>query len=297
MRFISVQKNEQILKVVETLTLAGRSEKTINNYVHAINRFLIYFNGKDIATLDESNIVEYLKCNYLNKSCSASTYNLNVCAIKYFYEINFNKLFNNKLLPRTKLVKKLPTTLNKDAFIKIFNEETNLKHKCWLLLAFSSGLRADEIAKVKIKDIYANEHKLKVLGKRNKERFTVLTDVTINYLRLYFKNEYFKNDYFKHMYLKANKPGYLFEGNQASEYISSKTISNYFTSLKQKYNLDPNISLHSLRHSFATNFIKDGGDPFVLKSLLGHASLNTTNIYVHIGRDFNNLKGVSYDKI
>ena len=55
--------------------------------------------------------------------------------------------------------------------------------------------------------------------------------------------------------------------------------------------------MHSLRHSFASNFIKNGGDPFVLKSMLGHTSLNTTNIYIHMGRDFNNLKGVNYERI
>ena len=57
------------------------------------------------------------------------------------------------------------------------------------------------------------------------------------------------------------------------------------------------MTFHSLRHAFATNFIKNGGDPFVLKSMLGHSSLNTTSIYVHMGRDFNNLKGVNYEQI
>ena len=97
--------------------------------------------------------------------------------------------------------------------------------------------------------------------------------------------------------MKTTYTGYLFEGNEGLEHISSKTITNYFTSLKYKYNLPENITFHSLRHSFATNFIKQGGDPFVLKSMMGHSSLNTTSIYIHMGRDFNNLKGVNYDKI
>ena len=71
----------------------------------------------------------------------------------------------------------------------------------------------------------------------------------------------------------------------------------FYKGVKEKYNLDENISFHSLRHSFASNFIKNGGDPFVLKSMLGHTSLNTTNIYIHMGRDFNNLKGVNYEQI
>lgn len=287
MRFMPNERKEQLQKVIDTLRIGGRSEKTISNYVHAINRFFEYFKNEDISKFDEDNILEYIKQNYLRKSCAGSTYNLNICAIKYFYSVNFNKEFNRKLLPHTKIVKKIPTTIDKDLFIKIFNEEQNLKHKCWLLLAYCSGLRAEEVASIQIKDINSKEHKLKVLGKRKKERYTILPDITIKYLRLYYMSSYHRKYY---------NSGYLFEGYKY-QYISSKTIVNYFTAIKEKYNLDENISFHSLRHSFASNFIKNGGDPFVLKSMLGHTSLNTTNIYIHMGRDFNNLKGVNYEQI
>ena len=287
MRFMPNERKEQLQKVIDTLRIGGRSEKTISNYVHAINRFFEYFKDNDISKLNENDIVEYIKQKYLSKSCAGSTYNLNIGAIKYFYSVNFNKEFNSKLSPHTKIVKKIPTTIDKDLFIKIFNEEQNLKHKCWLLLAYCSGLRAEEVASIQIKDINSKEHKLKVLGKRKKERYTILPDITIKYLRLYYMSSYRRKYY---------NSGYLFEGYKY-QYISSKTIVNYFTSIKEKYNLDENISFHSLRHSFASNFIKNGGDPFVLKSMLGHTSLNTTNIYIHMGRDFNNLKGVNYEQI
>ncbi len=287
MRFMPNERKEQLQKVIDTLRIGGRSEKTISNYVHAINRFFEYFKNEDISKFDEDNILEYIKQNYLRKSCAGSTYNLNICAIKYFYSVNFNNEFNRKLLPHTKIVKKIPTTIDKYLFIKIFNEEKNLKHKCWLLLAYCSGLRAEEVASIQIKDINSKEHKLKVLGKRKKERYTILPDITIKYLRLYYMSSYHRKYY---------NSGYLFEGYKY-QYISSKTIVNYFTAIKEKYNLDENISFHSLRHSFASNFIKNGGDPFVLKSMLGHTSLNTTNIYIHMGRDFNNLKGVNYEQI
>lgn len=292
MRFMPNERKEQLQKVIDTLRIGGRSEKTISNYVHAINRFFEYFKNEDISKFDENNILEYIKQNYLSKSCAGSTYNMNICAIKYFYSVNFNKEFNNKLLPHAKIVKKIPTTIDKDLFIKIFNEEQNLKHKCWLLLGYCSGLRAEEVASIEIKNINSKEHKLKVLGKRKKERYTVLPDITIKYLR-----QYLIVYYYRRYNIKTTRTGYLFEGSQGSEHMNSNTITNYFTTIKEKYNLDENISFHSLRHSFASNFIKNGGDPFVLKSMLGHTSLNTTNIYIHMGRDFNNLKGVNYEQI
>lgn len=288
-RLMPMEKRKQIQKVIDTLKMGGRSEKTIENYVCAINRFLKYFENKDISKLDEDDIIEYIKHNYLNKKCSTCTYNLNISAIKYFYVINFRKEFNNKLLPFAKVTKRIPTTIDKEIFNKIFYDEYNLKHKCWLLLAFFSGLRVDEIATLRIEYINSKDNELKVFGKRNKERFTVLTNSTIEYLRRFYRTTLY--------YPSRCKNGYLFEGNQGSEHISSKTITNYFTSLKYKYNLPQNMTFHSLRHAFATNFIKNGGDPFVLKSMLGHSSLNTTSIYVHMGRDFNNLKGVNYEQI
>ena len=179
MTFMPNERKEQLQKVIDTLQIGGNSQRTIENYVYAIHRFLGYFQDKEIEQLCEDDILEYIKHNYLSKKCAANTYNMNICAIKYFYSINFNKEFNNKLLPHAKLTKKLPTTIDKKTFINIFNKEQSLKHKCWLLLGYCSGLRAEEITKIKLEDINAKEHKLKVIGKRKKERFTVLPDITI----------------------------------------------------------------------------------------------------------------------
>ena len=291
LRLMPKEERKQIQKVIDILQIGGRSKRTIDNYVCAINRFLKYFESKDISKLNENDIVEYMKCSYLNKSCSVNTYNMNISAIKYFYSINFNKEFNNKLLPHSKLTKKIPSTIDKETFDKIFYGEKSLKHKCWLLLAYCSGLRAEEVASVRLKYMNANEHQLKVLGKRKKERFTVLPEITVRYLRMYYKS-YYCQPYNR----RVNKTGYLFEGYKY-ECLTSSTIVNYFTDIKHKYNLDESISFHSLRHSFASNFIRNGGDPFVLKSMMGHTSMNTTSIYIHMGRDFNNLKGVNYEQI
>ena len=102
MRFMKIEKDKRIQKVIDTLAMGGRSNGTISNYAHAINRFLKYFQGKDIAKFTEADIVEYIKKNYLDKKCAVNTYNMNVSAIKFFYSISFNKVFNDKLLPHAK---------------------------------------------------------------------------------------------------------------------------------------------------------------------------------------------------
>lgn len=273
-------------KLCDNLEFGKRSQGTITNYVSAINRFLNYYDeSTDISLFNESDIIEYIKKEFIEKNKATRTYNMNIYAIKLFYMVCFNKSLNSTLIPRAKTVKRFPTIIERSKFLEIVNGEDNTKYKCWLLLSYCCGLRVHEVAKVKIEHIDSKNHKLKVLGKRKKERYTVLPDIVIKFLRLYYKEM-----------KMTKKKGYLFEGTSKKEHCSSKAIGNYFINvIKKKYHLNDEITLHSLRHSFATNFIKSGGDLFVLKSMLGHTSINTTSIYVHIAANFNNLVGGNHD--
>lgn len=270
----------------DTLRITGRSEKTVQNYNYSIKKFLNSYDEKTkISTFTEKDIMDYLKKEYLNRHRSASTYNYHTAALLYFYLVCFNRELSKKLLPHAKEKRKLPTIITKEMFVNIFNEERNLEHKCWLLLGFCCGLRVEEVATIRIENIDSKNHKLKVLGKGNKERITILPDIVIKFLRIYCKTEGI-----------TQKTGYLFRGICGKERINTRTIGNYFTLLADKKGLPENISFHTLRHSFATYFIMNGGDQHVLKNMLGHASLNTTTIYLHLAKDFNNLKGINYDK-
>lgn len=277
-------KIKWVEKVKDTLILGGRSERTFDNYKSQIKRFLNYYSDNvDINKLSDEDIVEYVKKNYIETNKCAQSLNLAIYSIKYFYSVCFNRTINKNLLPSTKLIKKMPTIISKELFLKIFNEEKCLKYKCWLILAFCSGLRVNEIANFKIENIYPGEHKIKVLGKGNKERYTILPNIVTNFLRLYCKENNIKN-----------KSGYLFKGTDNNEHINSKSIINYFSTIKKAYNLDTNISFHSLRHSFATYYLMNGGNIITLKSMLGHSHLDTTNRYLHIAQNFNNLEGIKY---
>ena len=139
------------------------------------------------------------------------------------------------------------------------------------------------IATLKIENIYPSEHKLKILGKGNKERYTILPDVVTRFLRLYCKENHI-----------TQKQGYLFKGINGNEHINSRSIINYFSTLKVAYDLNKNISFHTLRHSFATYYLMNGGNIITLKSMLGHSHLDTTNIYLHIAQNFNELEGIKY---
>ena len=171
------EKNKRLWlkKCEETLKMGGRSEITIRNYCYAIERFLnSYNNDIKISKLSIDNIIKYFRKNFLDKNLSANTYNVNVASIRYFYLICFERNISKTLLPTSNIRKRIPTIITKEQFLNIINGETNLEHKCWYLLSFCCGLRISEIATLKIEDINSKEHKLKVLGKGNKERYTLL---------------------------------------------------------------------------------------------------------------------------
>lgn len=282
------EKNKKVWlkKCEETLRMGGRSEVTIKNYRYAIIRFLNRYDEKtNISKLTTDDIIKYFKKDFIDKGLSAATYNVNLAAVRFFYLICFERSISKVLLPNSKLRKRFPKIVTKELFLKIINNEDNLEHKCWLLLSFCCGLRISEVAIIKIEDIYSKEHKLRVLGKGNKERFTILPDIVIKFLRLFYQKKRY-----------THKKGYLFIGQNVNNHICERTIGNYFSSLKKEYNLPPEITEHSLRHSFATYFLMNGGDLLVLKSMMGHKSLNSTSIYVHLSQNFNNIKGIKHDK-
>ena len=272
---------EDLQKVKVLLLLRQCSDRTVSNYLSCINRFKNYYKRKDLEKLNEDDILEYLKKNFINIGCSAATINVNRAAIKYYYLVNFNKEFSNVLLPQTKIPSRFPKIISKQDFIKMFNSEFNLKHKLWIMLAYGSGLRISEVASLKVSDILSKEHKIRVIGKGNKERYTPLPNFTLKLLRLYWiqNKDKITNDYFFPGIYKTTK----------DTCITSFGIKEAFQKIKENNNLDNSITFHTLRHSYATEFIKNGGDIWELKNILGHSSINTTSIYLHMAENFKDV--------
>ena len=272
---------EDLQKVKNLLLLRKCSDRTVSNYLSCINRFKNYYKRKDLKKLNEDDILEYLKKNFINIGCSAATINVNRAAIKYYYLVNFNKNFSNILLPQTKIPSRFPKIISKHDFIKMFNSEFNLKHKLWIMLAYGSGLRISEVASLKVSDILSKEHKIRVIGKGNKERYAPLPDFTLKLLRLYWiqNKDKITNNYFFPGKYKATK----------DTCITSFGIKEAFEKIKENNNLDNSITFHTLRHSYATEFIKNGGDIWELKNILGHSSINTTSMYLHMAENFKDI--------
>ena len=269
-------------KVKDLLKTRGCSERTINNYLSCLNRFKQYYKGKELKDLKEEDILDYLKVNFIDLDFAAASVNVNRAAIKYYYLVNFNIDFSNVLLPSCKVKNRFPTLLTKEQVISMFNNETNIKHKLWIILAYGSGLRISEVASLKVSDILSKEHKIRVIGKCNKERYVPLPNITLRLLRTYWLQN---KDKIVNDYLFPN----INNGKNKCKHINPFTIKQAFQKIKQNNNLDDSITFHTLRHSFACEYIKSGGDIWELRILLGHSSINTTMVYLHMAKDFNEV--------
>lgn len=247
---MKLSENEQkklITQTKENLRLRGLSNNTIRNYEYDLKLFFkkCNYNG-DLSDFTEDDFLAYLRKEFLEKNLSSNTYNAHIAAVKKMFIVYYRKSFINDLVPRAKTAKRLPIIVTIEEFRIIFNKENNLKHRCWLLLSFFCGLRACEVVNVTIESINAQENSLRIIGKGNKERVTILPKFVIDNLRAYYISKNMKKT-----------SGYLFEANKNSklDHISSETAVNYFISLKNKYNLNKRYTFHSLRHSFATYYL------------------------------------------
>jgi len=193
-------------------------------------------------------------------------------ALKYFYTISLNRDWEIMKIPRVKQIKKLPDILSREEIRSLIDVTRNIKHKAILMVTYSAGLRVSETASLKVHDIDSNRMSIKVRGgKGQKDRYTLLAKTTLQFLKGYWQ-----------MYRPAE---WLFEGRIISHPLHPSTLQRIFINAKEKVGIKKNVSIHSLRHSFATHLLEQGVDIHVVQRLLGHRSIGTTMVYLHLKKE------------
>lgn len=249
------------------LQLKRYSSNTRKSYINAFQNFLVFFSHKKIDDLKKNEIQEYL-LSQLENGTSSSFQNLQINAIKFYYEKVLGRKREIYDLPRPKKEHKLPAVLSEEEIIKLFKQVSNIKHKAILYLIYSGGLRLSEVVNLKITDIDSKRNLILIReSKGKKDRTTLLSQALLELLRDYYR-EY--------------KPeNYLFEGQKGGQY-SVRSVQNIFRMALSKSGIKKHATVHTLRHSFATHLLERGTDLRYIQELLGHANSKTTEIYTHI---------------
>jgi site-specific recombinase XerD len=252
------------------------SRKTIVSYMR-VNIELLKLSGKKPDDIDNNDIKNYLLSLTEDKKNATSTLNGAISALKFFYGNVLKKEFIY-FVKRPKKDKILPVVLSKEEISKILISVNNIKHKSLLALVYSGGLRVSDVVHLKVKDIDSKRKLIFVKGaKGRKDRYTLLSDKALLCLRNYWKI-YHPTDW-------------LFPGGEIGTHISTRTAQRVFENAYKKAKILKDVSIHSLRHSFATHLLESGIDLRYIQNLLGHSNSKTTEIYTHVSnKNLANIK-------
>ncbi|MDR2661717.1 MAG: tyrosine-type recombinase/integrase [Treponema sp.] len=244
------------------------SRKTIGVYVY-YNRDLCRVLQKNPEEITEGDFKKYMAYLDTVRDQSSSSMNLALSAVRFFYTNVLKRDFARDLY-RPRQDKRLPGVLSRAEIRQLLDTEQNPKHRLLLMLAYSSGLRVSELVALKREHVDFSRRTLLVYGaKGRRDRLTLLGERAAAFLKEYCE-----------LY---GITGWIFPG-QKGGHIQTRTAQSVFDKAAAKALINKQVSIHSLRHTFATHLLENGTDIKYIQTLLGHRNLRTTERYIHIAR-------------
>lgn len=267
----TIDSFEQVFKVIKQNTvLQGKSLSTFNNYLRRIAIISLHF-GKLPEDISDDDLKDYLTGLALgSKSPSRSSFKHMVYGLRYYFRhIGQTKRAIN--LPTLRKDTRLPVILNRGELRELFKVPKLLKHRVMLALIYSAGLRSAEVSKLEIADVDFERKTIHIKqSKYKKDRMVPLSDYIAAGLKKYLAVE------------KPNK--WLFNGRFVDHRYSRAGLTWVMREALKRTSIQKQVNLHSLRHSYATHLLEDGVNIIMIKELLGHATIATTMIYLHVAQ-------------
>jgi integrase/recombinase XerD len=256
-------------KFIEKTTLEQSSKGLITNYSRSLAYIALHF-GRVPHQISVEEINAYLYSMMVHEKCSISYFKHAVFALRYWFRL-FGMEDKAIQMPPIKKEKKLPVVLSRQECKELFKAPVNLKHRFLLTFAYAGGLRMNELRLIKISDVDLHRRQIHIRhGKGRKQRCVTLSKLL--------------TDKLPHYLLQVKPKQYLFEGLTPGEPMGQRSIQYVITEALQKTSIQKQVSMHTLRHSFATHLLEDGVDIHTIQHLLGHADLIQTLVYLHVAQ-------------
>ncbi|CAM4060466.1 tyrosine-type recombinase/integrase [Saccharibacillus endophyticus] len=252
----------------DALRARGYSGKTVKAYTLQVQRFFneVLLNEKEI----NDAVVQKYSLKLLEKDLSHAYVNQAISALKFYFR-HVLKRPNSNGYVRPKKESKLPDVLSLGEVARLLKSVKNLKHRAMLIVTYTSGLRVGEVVRLRPEDCDRERNVVKVRqGKGRKDRQTLLSETANAVLDQYIQQE---------------KPdGWLFPGQKEGRHLTERSAQKVFEKALIQAEIQKEVSIHSLRHSFATHLLENGIDLRYIQELLGHQSVRTTERYTHVSR-------------
>lgn len=256
---------DSYMKILHVKNYSPATEKT---YVNHLNLFLDYVKTTKVASVDSKFLLDYFNYIKESKKFSYSSMKQALASVRFLFLDVLKKDIDFDFFIKMKRPNNLPNVLTLEDIRNIINSIENIKHRAIISTIYSCGLRISEAIHLKISDIDSSAMTIKIVNAKGKnDRFVMLSEKLLKLLREYFA---------------VYKPKeYLFEGQYGEKY-SARSIQQIFNNAVRKLNIRKKVTVHTLRHSFASHLLDSGSDIRFIQELLGHKHLSTTQIYTHI---------------
>jgi integrase/recombinase XerD len=254
-------------RMLEDLRVRNFSPTTQRAYIYAVARFARHF-GKSPELLGPEDIRSY-QLHLLSKQLAWSTFKVSVCALRFLYGVTLDKDWAARHIPYPRQPRKLPVILSLAELQQFFAAISNLKHRAALMTAYAAGLRVSEVVALKVTDIDSQRMVIRIeQGKGRKDRYVMLSPRLLTLLRTYWKT--------------VRPKEWLFTGYKPNQHLSVRALQVVCHNAWQNSGLTKPVTMHSLRHCFATHLLEKGTDLRTIQLLMGHRSLATTGRYLSV---------------
>jgi site-specific recombinase XerD len=253
--------------MLRDMQIKGYGKGTQEAYLYGVSGIARHF-GVSPDRLNEEQIRSYLHHLIAERRVSQSYVNQIYSGLKFLFETTLKKDWVSWRIPRAQKSHKLPVVLSKREVARLFAVTANLKHRTLMMVTYSGGLRIGEVVNLTPADIDSDRMCIRVRGKGDRERDTLLAESALDILRRYYR-EYHPRTW-------------LFEGQNPKRPLQTRSLQNVFVRARENARITKPATAHTLRHSFATHLLEAGVDLFHIQRLLGHKSPKTTTVYLHV---------------
>ena len=254
-------------RMIDDMTVRRMAPKTQAAYIRAV-RNLAVFLGRSPDTASPEDLRRF-QLHLASNGTSVPTQNATVTALRFFFEVTLGRRGATDHLPSVRKPRKLPVVLSPDEVARFLDAAPSLKYKAALSVAYGAGLRASEVVSLKISDVDSARMVIRVeQGKGRKDRYAMLSEHLLDLLRAYWR--------------ESRPQGWLFPGRNPVDPLTTRQLRRVCHDVAQTAGIDKRVSMHTLRHSFATHLLEQKVDIRVIQVLLGHKKLETTALYAQV---------------
>jgi len=255
-------------QMLEELQRRNYSQTTVRGYLKVVEAFAKYFH-RSPDQLGPEQIRAYQAYLFTERKLNARTVGHHTAALRFFFCKTLKRAYPIEEVPYPKAPRRLPTILTQDEAIRLIDSASNLFHRAMLMTVYSTGMRRAEMCQLKVEDIDSDRMVIRVeCGKGGKERYVMLSQQLLGILRSYWR--------------LARPASYLFPGRTPDKPFEPNVLHAACRSARAAAGIDKRVSVHVLRHSFATHLLESGVDIRIIQVLLGHENLSTTARYTRV---------------